>query len=399
MRSRRPPLGTVPKVNLLDLLLLAAVVVAVVGGWRVGLVARLATWAGLAAGFLASSWTVPTVLDLVPVEGALVRLFTGLLVVAFTVSVVTSLFQLVGSRVGQLVSRTPLRGLDRAAGAAAGTAAVLAVVWFLVPAAAEVPGAVARQVRSSAAVGVMRELTPAPPDAARTVRALIDSTRFPEVFEELAPAPETGPPPESLPVPVEVVERVTASTVNVEATGCGRRYEGSGFALAPDLVVTNAHVVAGAETVTARRPDGARLTAVVTVFDPDRDLALLRVPGLGQQPLRLAEIEPGSDAVTIGYPGGQDRPRVAPARVEERRTALGRDIYGEERTRREVLFLAAALEQGDSGSPVVDTEGNVGGLVFAISPDQPTTAYALDLSELRDVLSTPTDPGATGACI
>ena len=385
--------------NLLDLLLLVAAGVALVGGWHVGFVARVSTWLGLAAGVVASRWTVPAVLGVLTVGAPLLRLFVGLVVVAFTVSVVASLFQIVGARIRHLVALTPLRGLDRAGGALAGFLAVLAVVWFLIPAAAEVPGSVARQVRNSIAVMLIRDVAPPPPDAARAVRALIDSSRFPEVFEEFAPAPVSGPPPDAIPVSDHVVDRVTASTVNVEASGCDQRYEGSGFTVAEDLVVTNAHVVAGSDDVRVRRPDGVELDGEVVVFDPRRDIALLEVPDLGQAPLSLAEISPGTEGVAIGYPGGQNQPRVAPARVEERRTAVGRDIYGTDRTRREVLFLSARLQQGDSGSPLVDGEGNVAGVVFAISPDQPTTAYALDLDELRSALEAPVQRGVTGACI
>ena len=385
--------------NLLDLLLLVAAGVALVGGWHVGFVARVSTWLGLAAGVVASRWTVPTVLGVLTVGTPLVRLFLGLVVVAFTVSLVASLFQIVGTRIRHLVSLTPLRGLDRAGGALAGFVAVLAVVWFLIPAAAEVPGSVARQVRTSVAVMLIRDVAPPPPDAARAVRALIDSSRFPEVFEEFAPAPVSGPPPDAVPVSDRVVDRVTASTVNVEASGCDQRYEGSGFTVAEDLVVTNAHVVAGSDDVRVRRPDGVELDGEVVVFDPQRDIALLEIPDLGQTPLSLAEIAPGTEGIAIGYPGGQNQPRVAPARVEERRTAVGRDIYGTDRTEREVLFLSARLQQGDSGSPLVDDEGNVAGVVFAVSPDQPTTAYALDVDELRSALEAPIQRGMTGACI
>ncbi len=200
-------------------------------------------------------------------------------------------------------------------------------------------------------------------------------------------------------MPYETVEAVTRSTVNVESEGCGRRYEGSGFAAAQNTIVTNAHVVAGADEVRVKRPDGANLAATVVVFDPRSDLAVLEVPDLGQQPLERAPIDVGAGGAVIGYPGGQDTPRTQAVTVEDRRTATGRDIYGRERTEREVLFLSADLRQGDSGSPVIDEQGRVGGVVFAISPDRATAAFALDLSELETALQAPREPGETGPCI
>jgi S1-C subfamily serine protease len=113
----------------------------------------------------------------------------------------------------------------------------------------------------------------------------------------------------------------------------------------------------------------------------------------------VRKIPVGDPGVVIGYPGGQDTPRVAPAEIRDRRTAIGRDIYGRERTERRVLFLAAELQQGDSGSPLIDTSGRVAGVVFAISPDQATTSFALDLEELDAVLDGPRDRGETGPCI
>jgi S1-C subfamily serine protease len=148
-----------------------------------------------------------------------------------------------------------------------------------------------------------------------------------------------------------------------------------------------------------RRPDGGVRPATVVAFDPDRDLAILSVPELGQAPLPLGALEAGDDAVVIGYPGGQNTPRPTPARVTESRAALGRDIYGRAPTQRQVLFLAASLRQGDSGSPLVGPDGDVGGVVFAISPDNRDVAYALELDELEAVMAAPRRPGETGSCI
>jgi S1-C subfamily serine protease len=386
-------------VNLLDLALILLVVVAIAGGLRLGFVARAASWIGLAVGVVLATWTVPAALALVEGGEPSVRLFTGLVVLAITVTVVASLFQAIGLRARRSIATTPLSSLDRTAGALAGAVAVIALMWFLLPAAAEVPGQISRQVRSSAIAGLVERSTPEPPDAVRAFRSLVDTSRFPEVFADLQPAPVSGPPPEAIPVDQAVVDRSTASTVNVEADGCGRRYEGSGFAAAPDTIVTNAHVVAGSDTVSVKRPDGEVRDATVVAFDGARDLAVLAVPDLGQEPLERAEAELGGDGVVIGYPGGQDTPRVAPARVEDRRNAIGRDIYARERTEREVLFLSADLQQGDSGSPVIDLQGRVTGVVFAISPDQPTSSFALDLAELEAILAAERVPGDSGRCI
>lgn len=385
--------------NLLDIVLLVAIAAAVATGLRLGFVARASSLLGLAAGVGLATWTVPYAMGLASGSRPALRLFAGLLVLAVTVTVVATLFQAIGMRLHSSVAASPLSSLDRGAGAVAGVAAVLLVVWLSAPAASVVPGSVAREVRTSAVVEAVANATPPAPDTVRALRNLVNTSRFPEVFADLRPSPDTGPPPADIPIAADVVERATASTVNVEADGCGRRFEGSGFTVESGTVVTNAHVVAGADRVEVRLPDGSLLAAEVVSFDPRRDLAVLRVPDLTQAPLERATAEVGDVGVVIGYPGGQDVPRVAPVEFQDRRTALGRDIYGLDRTEREVLFLAADLQQGDSGSPVIDGDGRVVGVTFAISPDRPTSAFALDRSELDVALGATRERTDTGPCI
>jgi S1-C subfamily serine protease len=233
----------------------------------------------------------------------------------------------------------------------------------------------------------------------RSLRRLVGDSPFPEVFADLRPAPDTGPPPEQIPVSPEIVALVTASTVNVEADGCGGRSEGSGWAVAPDTIVTNAHVVAGSDSIQVRRPDGRVIAATVVVFDDNRDLAILEVDGLGQEPLAIGQPQPGTQGVEVGYPGGQNQPRPAPVGISDVRHAVGRDIYGDDQTEREVVFLSAGLRKGDSGAPVADAQGAVVGTVFAIAADRSTTAYALAPSEIQAALAAPRSSGASGRCL
>ncbi len=167
--------------------------------------------------------------------------------------------------------------------------------------------------------------------------------------------------------------------------------------MAPELVVTNAHVVAGADAVLVRRPDGSRLDGRVVVHDRGRDLALVAVDGLGLPPLPRGRADVGEDAVTLGHPLGREELRVAPARVDGVVTATGEAAGGPD-GRRDVVVLAAELALGDSGSAVVDGEGTVVGTVFAVSPVDLGTAYAVADGELDAVLAAPRDPGEAGPC-
>ena len=148
-----------------------------------------------------------------------------------------------------------------------------------------------------------------------------------------------------------------------------------------------------------RRPDGRLLPATIVLFDPGRDLALLTVSRLGQAALPIASSDEGTPGAVLGYPGGQNTVRVAPAIVRREAPTTGRDIYNRTRTERQVLYLASSLRPGDSGGAVIDADGRVIGVAFAIAPDRPGTAYALDDSELRAALAAPRRPGSGGPCI
>jgi S1-C subfamily serine protease len=136
------------------------------------------------------------------------------------------------------------------------------------------------------------------------------------------------------------------------------------------------------------------------VFDSDRDLAVLRVPGLTERPLVVAQGRTGQVGAVFGHPGGQDPLRIAPARVTQRVQAVGRDLYDAHQTRRDVFILASELRAGDSGGALVNQAGAVIGVAFAIAPDRPGTAYALASSELRAVLVAPRATQAdSGRCL
>lgn len=384
--------------NLLDVVLALFLLSALMGGYRLGFVARVASWIGALGGFFIALRVLPALLREAGQVAPIGRLFITLAVLLIGAAFGGAVGEFIGSHLRRAVP-PPARVLDHSAGAVAGVVGLLVGIWLFLPIVAQVPGAAAQLARNSAILGAIDDVAPRPPDASRAVRSLVGDARFPDVFDDLRPAPDIGPPPADVPVAGAVVARAVASTVNVESEGCGGRHEGSGFAAGSNLVATNAHVVAGAERVRVRRPDGRLLNARIVLFDDDRDLALLDVPGLGQSPLPIAEGGEGTQGAVLGYPGGQNQVRVAPAIVRGENPTTGRDIYGRDRTRRQVLFLAAALRPGDSGGALIDGDGRVIGVAFAIAPDRPDTAYALDDSELRAALAAPRQAGVGGPCV
>ena len=246
----------------------------------------------------------------------------------------------------------------------------------------------------------MESAAPRAPKPLQDLRKAVVDANFPEVFSGLRPAPDTGPPPEASVLPQAVQARVAASTVRLSGRACSRVLSGSGFTVDAETVVTNAHVVAGVDRPTVIRPDGRQLNATVQVFDPGATLAVLRVPGLGQAALDIGTADVGTEGAVFGYPGGQRELEITPARIQNRLNATGRDLYGTATTRREVFILSANVEPGDSGGALTDADGVVVGVVFAIAPDRPSTAYALTSNELTAVLAEPRGGAVdTGSCL
>ena len=277
-------------------------------------------------------------------------------------------------------------------------------LWLFLPTLADVPGMPSRAARHSAIARFIDSTFPTPPDATQAVRRLVEQRGIPRVFDALRPAPDAGVPPVSSGLSPAVEEKVRLSTVKVIGEACSRIQEGSGFVAGQNVVVTNAHVVAGeAKTQVIREPDKKRLTATVVSFDAARDLAVLVVEGLNVPALSRATAAVGDTGAVFGHPGGQEQIRAAPARISSQVTAQGKDIYDGGDSRRAVFILASTLHPGDSGGALVNQDGRVVGVAFAIAPDRPGTAYALTGHELDAELTAfanaPKVKGSTGPCL
>lgn len=386
--------------NLVDFVFLGLACTAVVGGYRLGFLARTASWVGMGVGLVAAARALPWLLeqfsDSSPGE---LLAFAGLFLLG-AAFVGQALGLLVGSRVRIRIPSGGWAVADRTFGGAAGAVGVAMAFWLLLPTMAHSPGFFAEQTRNSVVAGSIDRVLPPAPDTLVALRRLVGDDQFPQVFDALTPAPDIGPPPPEAGLDAALVASVSPSTVKITGVACNRVQEGSGFVIrSEDLVVTNAHVVAGQDDTDIERDDGTVLDGSVVAFDPERDLAVLRVDGLSRPPLQLGDSAAGARGGVFGRPGGAPL-RVAPFVVGDEVRAAGSDIYDAHRTERDVLVLASRLRPGDSGAALVDSTGTVVGVAFAIAPDDPNVAYALDTDEVAEVLdgdlATPAD---TGPCL
>ena len=389
--------------SIIDLVLLGVIALAVFGGYRLGFITRVVSWIGLAAGLALGVWLLPKFLDQLGSanHGLVLVLSIGLLLVG------ASLGQALGFVVGGRLSPRRRDGafglLDRTLGAIAGLAGVVVILWLVIPVFVASPGWVSTQTSKSWIARTVDNSLPPAPDAMQALRSVIGDGSFPDVFDALRPSPNLGAPPASTGLTLETAAAVARSVVKVEGPACNKLQDGSGFVTREGLIATNAHVVAGERTTTIIRDDGRRFEGSVVAFDPERDLAIVKVSGFDRPALQLATEANASGAGTtggvFGHPGGEPL-RIAPFKVARVINATGRDIYGSNRTERKVLELSASLRPGDSGSALTNPQGVVVGVAFAIARDVENVAYALAPSELQEVLATVNGATiGTGPCV
>jgi S1-C subfamily serine protease len=313
---------------------------------------------------------------------------------------------LLGEQIRRRVGQTSLRRVDSALGAVVVVLAASLIIWFIGGAlrTAGTP-ALSRAMADSRVLRVVDSLVPEQTGQVFAgFRGFLSSQGFPQVFGGLAPEPITpvqDPDPAVATSPAIRAAGRSVVKVTTQSASCQRGQEGTGWVLSPGRVVTNAHVVAGADEL---RIEGGEQSfrAKVVVFDARRDLAVLSVPDLQLAPLPLgAELRRGDSAAVPGYP--LDGPfRVVSARVRAQLEARGLDIYGGERVVREIYSLAATVQPGNSGGPLLDAQGRVVGVIFAKSLEDDSTGYALTLAEAKPVLDEAAGAGApvdTGACV
>ena len=392
--------------DLLDLILIVMVIAFAVAGYRQGFIIGVLSFAGfLAGGALGAEFGPRIATSLV---SGLAQQAVVAIVVVFLAAVVG---QLIASGIGvamrSRLTWRPATVLDSVGGAAVSIVSVLLIAWLIGSAVAYAPfPMISRQVNDSAVLhGVDRLMPPAAVVMFSDFRRLLASGPYPQVFGALgAEGALTVSPPNNRVLSSRALVRARDSVVKVEgvAPSCSRRIEGSGFVYAPDHVLTNAHVVAGeTQGPEVFTPDGQQFPAKVVLYDPDRDIAVLYVPGLGARSLLAAhQAQTGDSAIVAGYPLDQPFTAVA-ARIGNVEQARSPDIYHSTQVTRQIYAIRAVIKPGNSGGPLLAPDGRVYGMVFAAAVSVPDTGYALTWSEVAADAGAgagDTAPVSTGLC-
>ncbi|APU12345.1 MULTISPECIES: MarP family serine protease [Actinoalloteichus] len=391
--------------NWIDAAVILMAVLAAVSGVRHGMVVAVCAFAGVILGAVGGVLLAPALADLVDAPNA--RLLVGLAVVLGLVVLGEVLGVYLGRSIKRRMTSPKLSWVDNVLGGVVQGLAVFVVTWLIalpLTSAGTVPwlaGAVNQSRVLGAVDAVMPPAARALPDE---LRRLLDGSGFPGVLEPFSrtPVAQVEPPDPAL-QNSRTVQTVRESVVKVHGTAssCSRVLNGSGFVVAPQRVMTNAHVVAGAEQVSIEVGE-ARLPATVVLYDPESDIAVLDVPDFFGTPLEFVEAPAAAEdnGIVLGYPLGGDY-RASAARVRQLFNLRGPDIYDSTTVTREVYTVRSDVRSGNSGGPLIDVDGRVLGMVFGAAVDDEETGFVLTNEEIADeVAAAPglTRPVDTGGC-
>jgi S1-C subfamily serine protease len=368
-----------------DGILILLMLVFAISGYRQGFVIGALSIGGFFSGALIGLQVGPLIANQFA-DGA-IRLTVSLVSIFALAVLGQTLAGWFGTRLRRAIDSKPLQRIDDAGGAVVSVVALLLVAWLIaVPLGSSPFPSLNSEVRSSLILGGINDLMPAQAQALSAgLRETLDTNGFPDVFGGLTPtkAREVAAPDPAL-AKSQVVVNSRKSVIKVLGTApsCSRRIEGSGFVYAPEHVMTNAHVVAGTRDVQVETKDQGRRDGTVVVYDPERDLAVIYVPGLREPVLPFVQrpAATGASAVVLGFP--LDGPYDAQAaRVREVSRITGPDIYDQSDVTREIYTIRALVRSGNSGGPLVTTNGQVLGVIFAAAADDRHVGFALTAAE------------------
>ena len=378
----------------LDVLIALFVLLVVLRGAHTGLLAGAFSLVGVVLGAALGSRLAQVLLPEgeSPIFGAGITLISILAFAVFGEVVARA----AGGALRTRLSSPASEALDGLGGAALGLALSLVLVWAVGVFALQSPPLVGLRpaMQESRIVQALNERMP----SELLTRAVAELNPLPQIQ---GPAVDVATPDKSIAGDPEVVS-ASSRAVRVSGIACGYGVEGSGWVAAPDLVVTNAHVVAG-QVVTRVQPGGTGppYRAEVVLFDDRNDVAILRVDNLGLSPLPLAVPEPGGAAAVLGFP--QNGPLdIRPARTGATRRVISGDAYNRGPVERNVTSFRVYVRPGNSGGPAVNADGEVIATIFASRADSSHSGYGIPSQIVQrrlEVAAERNEPVETGRCV
>jgi len=376
--------------NTVDWILIGALAIFALAGWRQGFVAGVLSFTGFLGGGIAALMWMPSLIKSFVSDETLSVIVLGISVFASAI-LGQILLSFVGRRLRDHLTWRPVKFVDSFAGSALNVLAFALVGWVIASVLVFLPGnSIAGQVSQSQ---VLETLDGFVPNRARIIFAnvsiLVGQTGIPRIVSGFGQdqgvnvaKPDPGIATDVLPVVETFTVRLTG-----DAQECKQSVSGSGFYFATGRVLTNAHVVAGVQDLRVRLVGvDSSLSGQVIYFDPEKDVAVIATDDPGTRTALFAKRtgDAGENAAVAGFPGGGDL-SITPARISSILGARGENIYGGSGVEREVYSFRSKVMPGNSGGPLVNSNGRVLGLVFGSNTDS-DVGYALINTELQDAI-------------
>jgi S1-C subfamily serine protease len=370
----------------LDVLLILLLIGYLGYGFRYGLLTSIGAIAGVIIGGILAVLAIPLLSGWIPEPSW--RIVAVLAVAVLLLVGGQSAGAAIGKALRRRVKIGALRVIDRIAGAGVSVVvAALVVSTLSVSIAALGVPFLTPAIASSTVLRTITDITPDPAKAfLAQVRSMVTEEGLPQIVAALG-EPETPPQLPDAVAGTPELDLAAQSVVRItgNAYACGQSQSGSGFVVAADRVITNAHVIAGVSEPVVEVPGKGAKPARVVYFDPVDDLAVLAVNGLDAAPIAMTDtLAVGSAAVANGYPLGGPFVSIAASVISIDDASIN-NIYGEDAIPRNIYTLAADVQQGDSGGPLLSEAGEVAGVVFAKSAETANLGYAMTMEEVSPV--------------
>jgi S1-C subfamily serine protease len=389
-------------INWIDTIIVLFLVLAVAEGLRIGFLSQILGIIGFFSALFLTGWLYP---HLLPIHNQTTRTIVNAILVLLTAVLAGMGSSGLGQdihwsfRLGKLKGKRQLETTETALGGLVAMAAGLTLVWLLGVAIGRMPFVgFSNSVSDSLIVQQLTRVLPPVPAVFAEFDRHIDPNAQPYVFNQ----PKSEPNFNYSTSDVQKAEaKAATSIVRITSFSCGGITSGSGFAVGKDLIITNAHVIAG-----ARRPivkyQNKSYEGTPVYFDPNFDLAIMRISQLNiaALPLAINNVPLNSTVAVLGYPGGNYR--ASPGIIRDTLAVNARSIYDQGVFGRGVYTIQTSIAPGSSGGPAVLPNGEVAGIIFSEATSVADTAYAMTSSIIAPALHEADASHirvSTGACV
>ncbi|MCL5113169.1 MAG: MarP family serine protease [Patescibacteria group bacterium] len=369
--------------TLIDIALVVVLIISLFRGWKIGFIQQLFSGVGFFGGLFLGSLIEPHFINLAhSVES---RTLVALLCTLGMAFIFLTIGEFIGIHLKNIGLHSKIiNSFDNILGSIISLVISLLIIWLIaiVLSSLSIPG-LQSIINSSKIITTLNNNLPNAPTVLSDLGSIINPNGFPKVF--LGGEPNLNNNNASLPSLSKfqvAISQDQNSVVKIEGLGCGGLVEGSGFVIGPNLVATNAHVIAGVNKIFVYDNNGST-RATPIYFNPNLDFAILRLSNLTDKPLVIDSNTLNNDSPTafLGYPGGGPL-SIKPSLVLAEIQAYGLNIFGQGNTSRSVYELKADVMPGNSGGPLINQQGQVVGIIFAKSTSYNNVGYALSANQI-----------------